>query len=254
VMAEIIRPALAGMAQAGTPFKGVLFAGLMLTATGPQLIEFNARFGDPECQVLMLRLESDIVPYLMAAATGGLAQLPPPQWRKAAAICVVLAAKGYPESPEKGSVIQGADAHFGEGVAVFHAGTALREDGAAGHGRLHDAVGEGDNRVDDQLQRPVARRRGRPAKRIGAARIEQGATRIRARQKVQPLGDADGGFASAGLHRARIGVRIARAGLGPAGPRARLHGAESHAAFNREEGHRQAEAEPDQRGDEGLEE
>jgi phosphoribosylamine--glycine ligase len=93
-------------------------------------VEFNARFGDPECQVLMLRLESDLVPYLLAAATGTLAGLPPPAWKDEAAICVVLAAPGYPDAPQKGSVIYGTGADFGEGVAVFHAGTALRPDGA----------------------------------------------------------------------------------------------------------------------------
>ena len=94
-------------------------------------MEYNARFGDPECQVLMLRLESDIVPYLHAAATGALAELPPPDWRDEAAICVVLAADGYPDAPQKGSVISGAEADFGPDVVVFHAGTARGPDGRA---------------------------------------------------------------------------------------------------------------------------
>jgi phosphoribosylamine--glycine ligase len=102
----------------------------MVTADGPKLIEFNTRFGDPECQPLMLRLESDLVPYLVAAATGGLAELPPPAWRESAAVCVVLAARGYPEAPEAGAVIGGAEADFGDEVVVFHAGTKRREDGA----------------------------------------------------------------------------------------------------------------------------
>ncbi|MBV9997100.1 MAG: phosphoribosylamine--glycine ligase [Caulobacteraceae bacterium] len=127
---RLIEPALRGVAAEGAPFRGVLFCELMVTAEGPKLVEFNVRFGDPECQVLMLRLESDLVPFLRAAAAGGLERLPPPRWRAEAAICVVLAAKGYPESPISGSVIEGADADFGPGVQIFHAGTARRGDGA----------------------------------------------------------------------------------------------------------------------------
>jgi phosphoribosylamine--glycine ligase len=124
----MIAPTVDGMAQEGTPYGGVLYAGLMLTPTGPKLVEYNARFGDPECQVLMLRLKSDLVPLLYAAATGALATASAPQWRDEAAICVVLAAKGYPEAPQTGSAILGADQDFGDGVQVFHAGTVL-EDG-----------------------------------------------------------------------------------------------------------------------------
>ncbi len=126
--ASMIDPAVAGMAEEGMPYRGVLFAGLMLTPAGPKLVEFNARFGDPECQVLMLRLKSDLLPLLHSAAAGGLADAPKPEWRADAAICVVLAAKGYPDSPEAGSVITGADADFGEYVQVFHAGTVLDGD------------------------------------------------------------------------------------------------------------------------------
>jgi phosphoribosylamine--glycine ligase len=124
----MIAPTVAGMGEEGMPYRGALFAGLMLTPTGPKLVEYNARFGDPECQVLMLRLKSDLVPLLYAAATGELSNAAPPQWRDEAAICVVLAAKGYPEAPQTGSVILGADQDFGEGVQVFHAGTVM-EDG-----------------------------------------------------------------------------------------------------------------------------
>ncbi|HTK36642.1 MAG TPA: phosphoribosylamine--glycine ligase [Caulobacteraceae bacterium] len=126
----MIEAAVKGLAAEGTPYCGVVYAGLMVTDAGPRLVEFNARFGDPECQVLMLRLESDLLPYLHAAATGRLAEMAPPVWREQAAICVVLAARGYPDAPEKGSAIRGLDADFGEGVAVFHAGTARRSDGA----------------------------------------------------------------------------------------------------------------------------
>ncbi|HUO21634.1 MAG TPA: phosphoribosylamine--glycine ligase [Caulobacteraceae bacterium] len=141
----LIEPAAAGMTAEGRPYRGVLYAGLMLTDHGPKLVEFNARFGDPECQTLMLRLESDIVPYLMGAATGRLAELEPPRWSDDAAICVVLAAEGYPDAPQAGSVIAGAEADFGEGVAVFHAGTARREDGAliAAGGRVLNVCARG---------------------------------------------------------------------------------------------------------------
>jgi phosphoribosylamine--glycine ligase len=128
--ARIVAPAVRGLAAEGKPYRGALYAGLMLTPDGPRLVEFNARFGDPECQVLMLRLESDIVPYLLAAARGGLADLPAPIWRDEAAICVVLAARGYPEAPEAGSVIGLPEGDLGEGVVIFHAGTARRDDGA----------------------------------------------------------------------------------------------------------------------------
>jgi phosphoribosylamine--glycine ligase len=142
---ELIAPTVAGMAAEGTPFKGVLFAGLMITPQGPRLVEFNARFGDPECQTLMLRLKSDILPYLHAAATGELAAMPPPVWRDDAAICVVLAANGYPDRPEVGTVITGADADFGHDVVVFHAGVSRDPEGrliAAG-GRVLNVCARG---------------------------------------------------------------------------------------------------------------
>jgi phosphoribosylamine--glycine ligase len=101
----------------------------MLTDTGPRLVEFNARFGDPECQVLMLRLADDIVPYLKACAEGVLAAMPAPRWRDEAAICVVIAADGYPASPVSGALIRGADVKR-EDAVVFHAGTARDADGA----------------------------------------------------------------------------------------------------------------------------
>ena len=129
VRTRLVEPAFAGIAADGAPYRGVLFVELMATRTGPKLVEFNARFGDPECQVLMLRLESDLVPYLMACATGRLAEMAPPVWRDEAAICVVLAARGYPGTPAAGGEIQGAEADFGDDVAVFHAGTRRDEAG-----------------------------------------------------------------------------------------------------------------------------
>lgn len=126
VMAEIIAPTLAGMNQRGTPFKGILYAGLMITAQGPKLIEYNVRFGDPECEVLMPRLKSDIVPALLAARDGVLNAVDL-RWSDEVALTVVMAAKGYPGTPEKGSVIKGIDkAAAEEDVLVFHAGTQAK--------------------------------------------------------------------------------------------------------------------------------
>ena len=145
VRREIIDPTVRGMAAEGCPYVGVLYAGLMLTATGPRLVEFNARFGDPECQVLMLRLRDDLVPYLFGAATGALADLPEPAWIDGAAVCVVLAAQGYPDNPQTGSTIEGADADFGPDVTVFHAGTTHGAGGAlvASGGRVLNVCARG---------------------------------------------------------------------------------------------------------------
>nr|WP_047580782.1 phosphoribosylamine--glycine ligase [Methylobacterium sp. ZNC0032] len=144
VMAEIIRPTLAGMAKRGTPFQGVLFAGLMITAQGPKLIEYNTRFGDPECEVLMPRLKSDIVPGLLAACDGVLDRVDL-RWRDEAALTVVLAAKGYPAKPETGSVIRDVEkAEAMDDVLVFHAGTKLSNgDLVANGGRVLNVVALG---------------------------------------------------------------------------------------------------------------
>ena len=122
-MDEIIRPTVAAMAARGTPFKGVLFAGLMITAEGPQLIEYNVRFGDPETQVLMLRLKSDLLAGMLATADGVLDAFDL-RWRDETALTVVLAANGYPGTPQKGTEIKGLDeVRAMEGVEIFHAGT-----------------------------------------------------------------------------------------------------------------------------------
>jgi phosphoribosylamine--glycine ligase len=116
------------MKARGTPYKGVLFAGLMITASGPKLIEYNVRFGDPETQVLMVRLMSDLVPALLAACDGELRHFDL-RWYPDAALTVVMAAKGYPGDYVKGSVIEGLDAAATiEGVTVFHAGTRADAD------------------------------------------------------------------------------------------------------------------------------
>jgi phosphoribosylamine--glycine ligase len=126
-MDEIVRPTVEALAGQGTPYSGILYAGLMLTAEGPKLIEYNARFGDPECQVLMMRLESDLLELLLAAAHGRLAEAEPPRMREGAALTVVLAANGYPGTPEKGGGISGIEEAERTGAKVFHAGTALAD-------------------------------------------------------------------------------------------------------------------------------
>lgn len=126
-MNRIIEPVIAEMARRGRPFKGVLFAGLMIGADGPKLIEFNVRFGDPECQVMMRLMKSDLLPVLHAAATGNL-KAETLDWSSDACALVVMAAKGYPGAYLKGSAIYGVDrAGLCEGVVVFHAGTKLRD-------------------------------------------------------------------------------------------------------------------------------
>jgi phosphoribosylamine--glycine ligase len=145
VRREIIDPTVKAMAAEGRPFKGVLYAGLMLTASGPKLIEYNVRFGDPETQVLLPRLKSDLLPALRAARDGVLGGFDL-RWHDEAAVCVVLAAAGYPGEPLKGTEIRGlAEAAAGDpAVTVFHAGT--RCDGGrilADGGRVLDVVALG---------------------------------------------------------------------------------------------------------------
>ncbi len=128
-MDEIILPTVRAMAQDGTPFRGVLYAGLMITAQGPKIFEYNCRFGDPECQVLMMRLKSDILPALIATADGGLRHFDL-RWSSETALTVVMAAKGYPDAYRKGSEIRGLDAAAKvDGVEIFHAGTKFGADG-----------------------------------------------------------------------------------------------------------------------------
>jgi phosphoribosylamine--glycine ligase len=127
VMDHIVLPAVGAMRRDGRPFKGVLYAGLMLTESGPKLLEFNTRFGDPECQVLMMRLMSDLLPALIAARDGVLRSVDL-RWHAETALCVVMAAKGYPDEPLRGTVIRGLDAASADPkVKIFHAGT--RRDG-----------------------------------------------------------------------------------------------------------------------------
>jgi phosphoribosylamine--glycine ligase len=133
-MAEIVKPTVKAMAARDTPFVGVLYAGLMITTSGPRLIEYNARFGDPETQVLMMRLESDLLELLLATVRGRLAQVAP-QWSSDAALTVVMAAQGYPESPRKHLPLSGIErAEALPGVQVFHAGTMLNGGGLVSSG------------------------------------------------------------------------------------------------------------------------
>ena len=143
-MDAIILPTLQAMKEMGAPYKGVLYAGLMITTAGPKLVEYNVRFGDPECQVLMLRLMSDLLPALLAVSDGLLKNFDL-RWYEDAALTVVLAAKGYPGSYAKGTPIEGLDAAAAvEGVEIFHAGTRM-EDGRllADGGRVLDVCALG---------------------------------------------------------------------------------------------------------------
>ncbi len=123
VMADVVRPTLTELARRGTPFAGLLYCGLVITAAGPKVIEFNARFGDPETQVVLALLDTPLAGLLHAAATGTLADHPPLRWRPGAAVTVVVASAGYPGTPRTGDAITGADVD-----GVLHAGTARRDD------------------------------------------------------------------------------------------------------------------------------
>jgi phosphoribosylamine--glycine ligase len=146
VVAQVAQPTVDEMARRGTPFVGVLYCGLALTSRGTRVVEFNARFGDPETQVVLARLATPLAGVLLAAATGGLGDLPPLEWTDEAAVTVVVASHGYPESPRTGDVIEGLDeAEAVPGVHVLHAGTAAGPDGAvvSAGGRVLSVVGTG---------------------------------------------------------------------------------------------------------------
>lgn len=128
IVERIVRPTIDGLAAEGAPYRGVLYVGVMLTADGPKVLEYNARFGDPETQVLMPRLDEDWLPLLHACATGRL-EAREPRWKDEAAVCVVMASGGYPGPYAKGQTISGVDrAAALEGIEVFHAGTAAKDD------------------------------------------------------------------------------------------------------------------------------
>ena len=146
VLRDVLQPTVDEMARRGTPFAGLLYAGLALTARGVRVVEFNARFGDPETQPLLALLDSPLGTLLHAAATGTLAEVAPPVWKPGAAVAVVMASAGYPESSSTGDVITGvAAAEAQEGVHVVHAGTAERDgDLVTAGGRVLAVVGLGD--------------------------------------------------------------------------------------------------------------
>jgi phosphoribosylamine---glycine ligase len=149
---EVTVPMLRGMAGDGMPYRGVLYIGVMVTADGPKVVEFNCRFGDPECQVLMMQIEADIVPLLLACSTGGMrasefARLLPVEASPKPAVTVVMAAPGYPGTPQKGSTIRNLHhSGHGEGVMIFHAGTALDAEGnfIANGGRVLNVTATGE--------------------------------------------------------------------------------------------------------------
>ena len=148
---EIVVPTVAAMREAGVPFSGVLYAGLMLTARGPQLIEYNARFGDPECQVLMTRFAGDLLETLLAVAEGRLAELPPPAFEATVALSVVMAARGYPRAPAAGGAIRGIKEAEAAGATVFQAGTRAAPDGlVASGGRVLAVTATGENILSAQ--------------------------------------------------------------------------------------------------------
>jgi phosphoribosylamine--glycine ligase len=129
VTKTVLQPMITEMNRRGTPFVGLLFAGLAVTSRGVRVIEFNARFGDPETQVVLARLNSSLSELLMAAASGKLSSLPELQWKPESAVTVVMAAKGYPDSPVSGAVISGIDQAQDQGSLVYHAGTKINEAG-----------------------------------------------------------------------------------------------------------------------------
>jgi phosphoribosylamine--glycine ligase len=145
VVRTIAQPTVAELARRGTPFAGLLYVGLAITKDGPRVVEFNARFGDPETQVVLALLETPLGGLLHAAATGSLAAHPPLRWRRGAAVTVVLAAQGYPDAPRTGDVLTGADQ-----PGVIHAGTLRRADGAvvSSGGRVVSATAVGDTLAD----------------------------------------------------------------------------------------------------------
>ncbi len=146
VIETIIRPTVETLSAEGMPYSGVLYAGLMLTGDGPKLIEYNARFGDPECQVLMMRFDGDLVSLLLAVAQGHLAEYGPVELAPRTALTVVMAAKGYPGTPEKGGSIAGIAVAEATGARIFHAGTA-EKDGklVASGGRVLNVTATGDS-------------------------------------------------------------------------------------------------------------
>jgi len=154
IIAQILVPTVHAMKKRGRPFKGILYAGLMITHQGPKVLEFNTRFGDPEAQPLLMRLKTDLAKILLAVADGTLAGLPPLEWDPRPAVCVVMAAAGYPGEYEKGAVIRGLEeAKRLSNVKVFHAGTDRRGgQTVTTGGRVLGVTALGDNIGDAKLR------------------------------------------------------------------------------------------------------
>ena len=152
-MDEIVVPTVRALAEAGTPFSGVLYAGLMLTAEGPKLVEYNVRFGDPECQVLMARLDGNLLDLMLAVATGRLGEIDPPRFRDEAALSVVMAAQGYPGTPKKGGGVEALGQAEARGAMVFQAGTIRQGDRlVANGGRVLSVTALGTDVADAQAR------------------------------------------------------------------------------------------------------
>lgn len=150
---RIIAPTVRQMADEGMPYSGVLYAGLMLTEEGPKLVEYNCRFGDPECQVLMMRLESDLGEYMLACAENRLGAMDAPRFSPDRALTVVMAANGYPDTPEKGGTIMGVGVAEETGAKVFHAGTAMEgEHLVADGGRVLNVTARGATTAEAQAR------------------------------------------------------------------------------------------------------
>lgn len=154
IIGQILVPAVHAMKRRNRPFRGILYAGLMITHQGPKVLEFNVRFGDPEAQPLLMRMKSDIVPVLLAASEGRLRECDPIAWDPRPSICVVMAAEGYPGNYQKGQVIRGLEeAAQVEGVKVFHAGTELKNgEVVTAGGRVLGVTAVGDRLSDAKLR------------------------------------------------------------------------------------------------------
>ncbi len=154
ILDDIVRPLAKGMVAEGRPYRGIIFAGLMIAKAKARLIEINVRFGDPECQVLMARLETDPVELMLATAEGRLGSLPPARWRNVAALTVVLCAEGYPGTPKTGTEIKGVADAAADGVSILHAGTKRTAEGQllASGGRVLNVVATGHDVAEAQAR------------------------------------------------------------------------------------------------------
>lgn len=146
IVEQILQPIVDGLSSLGSPYRGLLYAGIMLTADGPRVLEFNARFGDPETQVVLSLLKTDLIDLLDAVVTHRLDAIPPIEWHEGAAVCVVLASKGYPGTSDLGKIVSGLDIEKPDGSTVFHAGTrSIGENVVTAGGRVFGVTARGNN-------------------------------------------------------------------------------------------------------------